>query len=67
MPGIARKVIICAALDGLILQPFSSKGQRASPPVRIKYGDGSLSVASREDVVDLSKNNSFEAFGIVGK
>ncbi|KXH25089.1 hypothetical protein CSIM01_13005 [Colletotrichum simmondsii] len=67
MPGIARKIIICAAVDGLIIQPFVTKGQRPAQPVRIKYGDASISSAPREQIPDLSQpNSSFEAFGVIG-
>ncbi|KAK4223886.1 Phosphatidylinositide phosphatase SAC2 [Podospora fimiseda] len=71
MPGLARKVIICAAVDGLILHPLGSKkeaGQRSPPPlIRIKYGDASISHGSRDSAPDISQpNSSFEAFGIVG-
>lgn len=68
MPGIARKIVICAAVDGLIIQPLSSKGQRPFQPVAIKYDDGSVSLASRDQVVDPpSDGSSFEAFGIIGE
>jgi hypothetical protein len=77
MPGLARKLVIYAAVDGLVLHPLNSRKennhnqQRSSPaaPVRIKYGDASISPAPRESVSDLSTlppNGSFEAFGIVG-
>ena len=66
MPGLARKVIIYAAVDGLILQPLNSKReQRVAPPVKIKYGEAFVSNIS--SLPDASKgNNSFEAFGIIG-
>ncbi|KAM7185409.1 SacI homology domain containing protein [Naviculisporaceae sp. PSN 640] len=72
MPGLARKVVICAAVDGLVLQPLQSKRDSRSPShlVRIKYGEASVSaVGSRDNVAapDSSKpNSSFEAFGIIG-
>ncbi|KAK1580391.1 inositol 5'-phosphatase [Colletotrichum navitas] len=67
MPGIARKIVICAAIDGLIIQPFVTKGQRPAQPVRIKYGDASIAPASREQVPDVSQpDSSFEAFGVIG-
>ncbi|KAH6636809.1 SacI homology domain-containing protein [Chaetomium tenue] len=74
MPGLARKVIICAAVDGLVLHPLNSRSKdqprsAAIPPVRIKYGDASISPAPRDSVPDpasLPPNSSFEAFGIVG-
>ena len=76
MPGLARKVIICAAVDGLVLHPLNSKKDQqqprssALPPVRIKYGDASsIATIPRDAAPDLSSlppNGSFEAFGIVG-
>jgi hypothetical protein len=78
MPGLARKVIICAAADGLVLHPLNAKKdqqqqqQRSSSlaPIRIKYGDASISAISRDAAPDLSSlppDSSFEAFGIVGR
>jgi hypothetical protein len=67
MPGIARKIILCAAIDGLIIQPLSSRGQKPFQPVRIKYGDAAISTVPRDDVPDTSTpESSFEAFGIIG-
>jgi hypothetical protein len=78
MPGLARKIVICAAVDGLVLQPLNSRSkdrdqqqQRSGgfAPVRIKYGDASISPVPRDAAPDLSSlppNSSFEAFGIVG-
>lgn len=82
MPGLARKVVICAAVDGLVLHPLNSRRdqsqqqqqqqqQRASSlaPVRIKYGDASISNLSRDAASDpssLPPDASFEAYGIVG-
>ncbi|KAF6818026.1 Syja N domain-containing protein [Colletotrichum sojae] len=67
MPGIARKIIICAAVDGLIIQPFATKGQRPAQPVRVRYGDGAITPASREQIPDISQpKSSFEAFGVIG-
>ncbi|KAL2179245.1 SacI homology domain-containing protein [Thermothelomyces heterothallicus CBS 202.75] len=74
MPGLARKIIICAAVDGLVLHPLNARKdshQRSAalPPVRIKYGDASISPIPRDAAPDpssLPPNSSFEAFGIVG-
>ncbi|KAJ4306279.1 hypothetical protein N0V88_001078 [Collariella sp. IMI 366227] len=78
MPGLARKIIICAAVDGLVVHPLNSRGkdgqqsaQRSAPlsPVRIKYGDASISTIAKDAAPDLSTlppNSSFEAYGIVG-
>ncbi|KAI1107174.1 SacI homology domain-containing protein [Jackrogersella minutella] len=67
MPSLARKLLICAAVDGLIIQPLATKGQRTPPPVKVKYGDATVSSLPRDQSPDISKPNpSFEAFGIVG-
>ncbi|KAG8417280.1 hypothetical protein J3459_012436 [Metarhizium acridum] len=67
MPGISRKILICAAIDGLILQPLSTKGQRPFQPVRIRYDDSSISAVPRDQIPDTSgPNSSFEAFGVIG-
>ncbi|EGX95876.1 SacI domain protein [Cordyceps militaris CM01] len=67
MPGLARKVLICAAVEGLIIQPLSTKGQRPFKPVQIKYADASISSVSREHIPDISAaDSSFEAFGVIG-
>ncbi|ROV95663.1 hypothetical protein VMCG_07614 [Cytospora schulzeri] len=68
MPSLARKVLIAAAVDGLIIQPLAvKKEQRPSPPVRIRYGDAAISFVSRDALPDIDKpNSSFEAFGVVG-
>ncbi|KAF5662893.1 sac1-recessive suppressor of secretory defect [Fusarium heterosporum] len=67
MPVIARKLLICAAIDGLVIQPLSSKGQRPFQPVRVKYGEATISHVPREHVPDDTKpGSSFEAFGVIG-
>lgn len=68
MPSLARKVLIAAAVDGLFIQPLSTKKEpRPAAPVKIRYGDATVSIVSRDAAPDLSKSDSsFEAFGIVG-
>ncbi|KAK7750904.1 hypothetical protein SLS62_007167 [Diatrype stigma] len=75
MPSLARKLLICAAVDGLVIQPLATKGQQAqaqqqrpSQPVKIKYGDGAVSSTPRDQVPDVASKpgSSFEAFGIIG-
>ncbi|TLS25182.1 hypothetical protein PpBr36_07057, partial [Pyricularia pennisetigena] len=61
--------LITAAVEGLILQPLSSKReQRPTAPVKLKYGDASISNVTRDDSPNPSSksNASFESFGIVG-
>ncbi|KAM0339974.1 hypothetical protein ACHAPU_010691 [Fusarium lateritium] len=67
MPAIARKLLVCAAIDGLVIQPLSSKGQRPFQPIRVKYGEATISHVPREHVPDDTKpGSSFEAFGVIG-
>ncbi|KAI0179179.1 SacI homology domain-containing protein [Hypoxylon sp. FL1284] len=67
MPSLARKLLVCAAVDGLVIQPLATRGQRTPSPVQVKYGDAAVSSLPRDYSPDTSKPNScFEAFGIVG-
>ncbi|KAL8342534.1 hypothetical protein RB601_004905 [Gaeumannomyces tritici] len=70
MVGLARKILVSAAVDGLVLQPLSSKKDPRPPasPVKLKYGDATVSHASREVPGDAvaKPNASFESFGIIG-
>ncbi|KAK4170867.1 putative recessive suppressor of secretory defect [Triangularia setosa] len=78
MPGLARKVLICAAVDGLILHPLNPvpstdapAGSRPPPLplVKIKYGNNvSVSTVLRDHAPPAKDEpgSSFEAYGIVG-
>ncbi len=70
MPGLARKILICAAVDGLVLHPLNSRKDQQQPqrltPVRIKYGDASISNTATSSDPSSSSQPSFEAFGIIG-
>ncbi|KAI1303433.1 SacI homology domain-containing protein [Xylaria venustula] len=70
MPGLARKLLIFAAVDGLIIQPLATKGQARNPgaPVKIKYGDATVTSLPRDATASDSAppSPSFEAFGIIG-
>ncbi|KAI0414387.1 SacI homology domain-containing protein [Xylaria grammica] len=70
MPGLARKLLICAAADGLLIQPLATKGQARTPaPVKVKYGDATVISVPREQGTtpdSTPPNASFEAFGIIG-
>ncbi|KAG5973268.1 hypothetical protein E4U55_000618 [Claviceps digitariae] len=67
MPGIARKVLIYAAIDGLILQPLSTKGQRPFQSVKIRYGDSSISALPRDQILEKPDPDlSFEVYGVIG-
>ncbi|OAA59109.1 phosphoinositide phosphatase [Niveomyces insectorum RCEF 264] len=70
MPGLARRILVCAADNGLVLQPVSSrKDQRPVPSVKLGYGDAAVSSFARDVAVESGTTKpaaSFEAFGIVG-
>ncbi|KAH6682606.1 SacI homology domain-containing protein [Halenospora varia] len=65
MPGLVRKLLIFAAVDGLVLQPVAQKGQRA-PAAKIAYNDNNIGPALKQNVEGENGAKSFEAFGIVG-
>ncbi len=64
MPGLVRKLLIFAAVDGLVLQPLAHKGQRPAPPVKIAYNNGAIGPVLG-DAGEHGKG--FEAFGVVGE
>ena len=66
MTGVARKILICAVADGLILQPLSSKGQRPPQPTKVKFGDSCITSTTRDQVPNTTTSEStFEALGII--
>ncbi|QSZ33271.1 hypothetical protein DSL72_002859 [Monilinia vaccinii-corymbosi] len=65
MPGLVRKLLIFAAVDGLILQPAAQKGQRPAPSTKITYKDAHIGPINEAQGVEGSAKG-FEAFGIIG-
>lgn len=63
MPGLVRKLVIFAAVDGLVLQPL---GQRPAPAAKISYKDNSIVPVLNDGESEAGLGKSFEAFGIVG-
>lgn len=64
MPVLVRKLLIFAAVDGLVLQPLAHKGQRPAPAVKIAYSNGAIGPV----LGDTSEHGKgFEAFGVVGE
>lgn len=63
MPSLVRKLLIFAAIDGLVLQPL---GQRPAPSAKILYKDNSITTTLKEGEDEGSADKSFEAFGIIG-
>ena len=66
MPTLIRKLVISAAVDGLILQPHSQRDQRANPALQIRYtrrGSANLTSAPNND---LANSATLEIYGLVG-
>lgn len=66
MPGLVRKILIFAAIDGLVLQPLAQRGQRPAPASKIAYKDKSIAPIVQDGIETDAAGRSFEAFGIVG-
>lgn len=69
MPGLVRKLLIIAAVDGLVLQPLAQRGQRPAPAAKIAYKDTSIGPALTEGSGGSDgsgSGKSFESFGIIG-
>ncbi|KAF4637628.1 hypothetical protein G7Y89_g451 [Cudoniella acicularis] len=66
MPGLVRRILIFAAVDGLVIQPLAQKGQRPAPAAKIAYNDNNIGPALKHVADAESGEKSFEAFGVVG-
>ncbi|EPS41250.1 hypothetical protein H072_4844 [Dactylellina haptotyla CBS 200.50] len=67
MPGLVRKVLILAAIDGLLLLPTGPRS-RSQPQTKIAYKTGAINTAPNETAVSqaVATGNTFEAVGIAG-
>lgn len=66
MPGLVRKLLIFAVIDGLVLQPVAQRGQRPAPATKITYRDKHIGPVLNDTQDADGSANGFEAFGIVG-
>ncbi|KAK1079848.1 hypothetical protein LTR48_007971, partial [Friedmanniomyces endolithicus] len=64
MPALARKLLICAAADGLFLHPIASHESNGKSTC-ISYGETAIGSAERNDDNGLHAK-SIEAHGVVG-
>ncbi|CAI4215381.1 unnamed protein product [Parascedosporium putredinis] len=65
--AIARKVVVSAHGEGVILHTAPSKTQRSSQQFLIKYADGAIAQLPRDNATGLTSSSpSFEAFGVIG-
>ncbi len=67
MPGLARKLAIIAAVDGLILQPLAQRNQRNFSAIQIDYKTHHIGPIEQDSYDQKQSYASFEAHGIVGK
>jgi hypothetical protein len=65
MPGIVRKLVLFATVDGLVLQPLALRGQRPSQPVTIDYKTASVNPFLRGSE-EQDKANQLECYGVIG-
>lgn len=61
MPGLARKLLVFAAVDGVILE------QRGRPATKIAYKDVNITQVANGGSHTEETERGFEAFGLVGK
>ena len=66
MPGLVRKLVVFAAVDGLILQPSTQRNQKATPGLQVKYNTHEIAAASPASQARDESSASFDAHGIVG-
>jgi len=65
MPSMVRKLIIYAAVDGLVLQPLAQRGQRPATAVTIDYKTHAVRPLLQSQ--DKEQDKQIECFGVVGK
>lgn len=66
MPGLVRKILIFAAVDGLVLQPVAQRNQRPTAATKIAYKDSTIGPVLKDSGEAEKSGKSFEAFGVVG-
>ncbi|KAF2150830.1 hypothetical protein K461DRAFT_308701 [Myriangium duriaei CBS 260.36] len=65
MPGLVRKLLICATAQGLLLQPVSNRGQHSnSLPLVVNYEDCSISPSLKQH--DEKAAEGLESHGLIG-
>jgi hypothetical protein len=64
MPGLPNKILIFAAIDGVVLQPLAQRNQRQPPGVIIDYKRHGI--ASRSGTVESDEADGLDCSGIAG-
>ena len=67
MPSIVHKLVIIAAVDGLLLQPLAVRNQYSIPTIQITYKTNKI-VVLNDSLSEAGRNSSsLEAHGVVGR
>jgi hypothetical protein len=66
MPGLVHKLVVLAAVDGIVLQPLGHRNQGLPSPILIEYKTRRLTSLKQVASVEQEGVHSFEAHGIVG-
>lgn len=68
MPGVIRKLLVFAAVDGLVLQPIGQRNQRPAAPLKIDYKSHKPRPLLRDITGDIEREQdaSFEVQGVIG-
>ena len=69
MHNSIRKLLIFAAVDGLVLQPASSKNYKPTtePAIKIAYKGNGIGPLFKDKIQEEIAHQALEAHGIVGK
>lgn len=69
MPGLIRNILICAAADGLVLQPISSRSSIKSTEqfsIKLDYRSHAISPLLKDRRQEDAASSSIEVHGVVG-
>ena len=62
MPPLVRKMLVVAAVDGLVLQPVRQQ-QKPTPSIQIKYATQDISTVPTDEI---QVSTALEIHGIIG-
>jgi hypothetical protein len=68
MPGLVRKILICATVDGLILQPVSSRTnlKTTEQSIKLDYKSHAISLLLKDTRQEDATPSTIEVHGVVG-
>ena len=66
MPGLVHKLVIVAAVDGLLLQPSPLRNQRSTAAIQISYRTNTITIIGNNQIDNNKSALLLEAHGIVG-